>query len=390
VSLHGLVRAKHLNGRDGIVISGFDRKTQERVAVRIVPLGDEKTKDARIKPENLSLHRACEVKITTNEGKGDKCPVCINEMDVEDWTGKVRSRMVCCGKSICSSCNGYRMDKDKEFQLKLSESVEETKRLIAEGKRDEIDVNALQQLIHGQEQFRHTTNRCCLCRAEAPKSVREAAKLVRQRAEGLGGAKKWAWAQYSLGNKYQNGAGVSKDDSLAFYWFIQAAMTQTDGQTPNMSQAIGACYMAGLGVEQSTSEALKWLKAAAEAGHAVAMHAVGQIYEKKGNSAKVIEWWKKGAEAGHAGAQSDLAFCYENSVHGAKLDLEKAKHWLKKAAEQGNAIAQYNLGGLLLRTEGQSAFAEAKRLCALSAASGYQDAQNMLMALNDSNNVKIV
>ena len=42
VSLHGLVRAKHLNGRDGIVISAFDRKTQERVTVRIVPLGDEK------------------------------------------------------------------------------------------------------------------------------------------------------------------------------------------------------------------------------------------------------------------------------------------------------------------------------------------------------------
>lgn len=69
-----------------------------------------------------------------------------------------------------------------------------------------------------------------------------------------------AQAQYSLGNCYFYGFGVTKDQHEAVKWLRRAA---EQGHTAAQND-LGHCYYSGAGVERNEEEAERWWKKAAE------------------------------------------------------------------------------------------------------------------------------
>ena len=65
----------------------------------------------------------------------------------------------------------------------------------------------------------------------------------------------YAKAQYSLGNMYALGQGVTKDDAEAVNWLRKAAeQGYVDAQ-----YLLGTMYLIGRGVPKDGTEAVKWL-----------------------------------------------------------------------------------------------------------------------------------
>lgn len=139
---------------------------------------------------------------------------------------------------------------------------------------------------------------------------------------------------------------------------------------------LGNCYLLGKGVEQSETEAVKWLTKAAEQGNTDAMSLLGGLYIKYKNPAEPIldriwtefgayayktrntnpyknlrhynikenipegkMWLTKAAELGNPNAMLKLSF-----ICRRELQLEDGKKWLKKAAELDNIDAMFVLG----------------------------------------------
>ena len=68
--------------------------------------------------------------------------------------------------------------------------------------------------------------------------------------------------------------------------------------------SLGALYLAGQGVEQSTAQALRWYRLAAEQGYAIAQHNLGSIYITgryiPQNFEVGAKWLRRAAEQGYA------------------------------------------------------------------------------------------
>jgi TPR repeat protein len=95
-----------------------------------------------------------------------------------------------------------------------------------------------------------------------------------------------------------------------------------------------------------TTEAVTWLRKAAEQGYVPAQNTLGFKYdfgsEVPKDAAQAAYWYRKAAEQGDADAQSSLGSLYEFGTGVAK-DYAEAVKWYRKAAEQGNAEAQVSL-----------------------------------------------
>ena len=303
----------------------------------------------------------------------NKCHRCLEAMAPLSWRGNERYRLVCCGNQLCASCWTAALSRREELSRRVNE-------LRAKPKAS-VDPASVQELKWELER----SDTCDLCRSPAPHSPEASAAAVRAHAE-----KGKAWAMYMLGNKYETGSGVPKDHVAAFRWFEKAA---THAQPhPNAAQGLGALYLAGAGSSRlfgpNYKQALRWLRPAAEAGHATAMHNLGQMFSEglgvRRSAEDAAKWWLKGAEAGSHQCQSDIGCCYETGIGVAKSD-EEAMRWFLASAEQGNATAQYNLGGVLFRTGQATArpamLREALEWCRKSAAQGNPDAMHMLRQL---------
>ena len=69
------------------------------------------------------------------------------------------------------------------------------------------------------------------------------------------------------------------------------------------------------------------------------------------NQVEAVKWLRKAAEAGHAEAQFQLSRAYWKG-EGVGSDPEKAATWAKAAAEQGNPGASYTYGAMLINGQG--------------------------------------
>jgi len=104
----------------------------------------------------------------------------------------------------------------------------------------------------------------------------------------------------------------------------------------NVTQA--CCYRYGRGVPQDNSEAVGWLRKAAEQGLALAQcdladaYRLGQGIPK--DFAAAAGWYEKAAEQSHAVAQNNIGICYERGL-GVSRDLVQAYKWLRLAADEG-------------------------------------------------------
>lgn len=116
-------------------------------------------------------------------------------------------------------------------------------------------------------------------------------------------------SQVILGRLYKTGAGVSKNDQSAVYWFHKAAEHGDAGAQNDLGWL---CSM-GRGVSKDNQ--------------------------------KAVYWYQKAAEQGLAEAQFNLGLMYAGGI-GVTQDNTTAKYWYRKAAEQGDMDAEATLRNL--------------------------------------------
>ncbi len=164
---------------------------------------------------------------------------------------------------------------------------------------------------------------------------------LRQHAENCGNA------CFLLGIAYETGTHVPKDKALAARWYGEAMEL---GYEQARSYYRNAAYEVGEKLNQSAehvSEAMYWIRAAAEQGHAAAQCALGAYYAEraagKDDLNEAIAWYRRSAEQGYALAQYNLGWCYLYG-EGVPADAKVAASWFRKAANQGDDMSQYYLG----------------------------------------------
>ena len=193
------------------------------------------------------------------EEEEDVCPVCIEPLQKDS---KKFTRNACCGKGMHFWC--------------------------FEG----IKVSSLS--------YEQKTS-CPLCRTKFPKSDEERIELLRPWVE-----KGKAWAQSSLGQRYERGLGVDQSYQQARE-LHELAANQGDAGS---QFALGVMYRKGQGVDQSYERAAKYYEAAARQGKASAQLNLGILYVTgrgvKQSDETACAWFMKAAEQGNEGAIRNL------------------------------------------------------------------------------------
>ena len=150
-------------------------------------------------------------------------------------------------------------------------------------------------------------------------------------------------AQIELGKRYFEGRGVSANEAEAVVWYRKAA----DKGNTEAQLELGDRYFEGRGVEQKYSTAAEWYRKAAEQGIARAQYQLGLMYSQgqgvERNYVETAEWYRKAAEQGSKEAQRSLAGLFEYGK-GVGQSYAEAEKWYLKAAGQGSKEAQYSLG----------------------------------------------
>ncbi|WP_306118760.1 MULTISPECIES: sel1 repeat family protein [unclassified Roseitalea] len=152
-------------------------------------------------------------------------------------------------------------------------------------------------------------------------------------------------AQLLLAEIYSRGLGVAVDEAEATRWYAQAAR-----QGEPEAQFRYALIL--LRDDEDSPEARTLMKAAAEAGNAMAMfnHAQLSLADRPGPSGQneAFAYFLEAAEKGIADAQYAVAQYYAQGRPPALGDEAEARTWLRRAAEQGFDAAQFELGGMML------------------------------------------
>ncbi len=157
--------------------------------------------------------------------------------------------------------------------------------------------------------------------------------------------------------------------------------------------ALGELYVSGKGTDRNAPEAAKWYRLAAEQGHVDAQVTLGWMFNAgtgvPQDFSEAIKWFRLAAEQGHPGAQNNLGVLYRQG-RGDQNDIEKAVGWFQKAADQGMAPAQYALGQMYLNGEGlEQSVVKAVEWYTRAAAQGLLEAQADLGYLYASREDKV-
>jgi len=165
----------------------------------------------------------------------------------------------------------------------------------------------------------------------------EAANLFRQAAErGL------PRAQRSLGELYQFGQGVTKDEVEAVKWYRKAA----DKGDAKAQSDLGSMYFSGLGgLKKNEKEALKWFKKAAEQGDVSGQLSLAAMHIAR-DPGESVKWFRAAAEQGSGPAQFSLGSIYEGRLPGIAANRAEAMVWYTKALQQGYEEARKPLEAL--------------------------------------------
>jgi TPR repeat protein len=150
------------------------------------------------------------------------------------------------------------------------------------------------------------------------------------------------YVAYILGDCYQKGWGVEKDEEKGFeYYKIAAESGYSLGEN-----AVAVCYDNGQGVSQSYEDAVSWFMKAAEQGNAIAQFILGWCYKNgRGVSQSdedAVSWYRKAAEQSYARAQCNLGECYEKG-QGVPQDRARAIELYRLSAKQDWPFAIYKL-----------------------------------------------
>jgi uncharacterized protein len=178
---------------------------------------------------------------------------------------------------------------------------------------------------------------------QAAKLTPEQFRLVLQQAE-QGDVE----AEMLISAAYQQGIGVEKSLREGLLWMQRAA----EHGAPEGQQRLSALYRRGTEFfAPDMQKHLTWTRRAAEQGHIVAMHNLGNYYLE--GISKVLPkdvtqgelWLTRSAEAGFPNALYLLGAFYMNGRYRTP-DLEKAEFWLRKGSERGHVLALITLARL--------------------------------------------
>lgn len=126
---------------------------------------------------------------------------------------------------------------------------------------------------------------------------------------------------------------IPKSESF-LKWYLRAAALG-DGRS---AARVGEAYQKGQGVPKNDTTALEWFHKAQDLGHAGACWDIGNAYRfGRGvdkNLGKAFEWYRKGAELGHALSMDAVADRYLYG-EGVPKDANEAIAWYRKALKAG-------------------------------------------------------
>lgn len=154
-------------------------------------------------------------------------------------------------------------------------------------------------------------------------------------------------AQYNIGHMYEDGLGVARNLSEAAKWWRRAAYA---GHPPSQVK-LGGLYAQGAGgLRKDTAEAAQLFRSAAERGYSSGQYLFGLMqYHGEGglrkNLPEAAKWMRLAAEQNHVPAQRMLGLMHRDG-EGVDRDMAEAEAWLNRAAELGDAQAKQALGTL--------------------------------------------
>lgn len=125
-------------------------------------------------------------------------------------------------------------------------------------------------------------------------------------------------AQNNLGNLYEQGLGVAKNEVQAAYWYRRAA----DQSEPRAQHSLGAMYLLGRGVSKDLDKGLRWLQRSAVQGHAAACADLANLYWQgevlPRNKTRALAWWLVAAGSGD-GKSADLSSEAKRQMRKAEI-----------------------------------------------------------------------
>jgi TPR repeat protein len=148
-------------------------------------------------------------------------------------------------------------------------------------------------------------------------------------------------AQRSLGQMYDSGRGVAKDDAQATMWYLKAAEQGNAGA----QNRLGMKYIYGL--KSSPADVvvgLSWFEKAAYQGDVDAQRTLGELHESgdfgvpRGH-AQAVAWFRKAAKQGDVRSMLKLI-----GFSASAGDYAEASIWSRKLAELGDGVGQYTIG----------------------------------------------
>jgi len=97
--------------------------------------------------------------------------------------------------------------------------------------------------------------------------------------------------------------------------------------------SLGNCYQNGIGVEKNETRAFEYYEKSAEKGFSMAQNTLGSLYEIgkyiEKDLEKAIYWYNQAAKNGNEMAQFNLGICYQNGI-GVEKDETKAFEYRPK------------------------------------------------------------
>jgi TPR repeat protein len=181
-------------------------------------------------------------------------------------------------------------------------------------------------------------------------------------------------AMYSTAVCYQMGKGTTGNPALAARWFKESADRGCD---------IAMCKYAGCLREQKNfSEALEYIKKAADLQFPRAYSVLGQMYELGEGVTKscdeAAKWYQLAADRGDPTGMAFLGDMFQNGK-GVPKDYRQAMYWYRMAADRGHMWAATQLGIMLIEGRGvERNPAEARQWFQLAADAGELEARRWL------------
>jgi hypothetical protein len=217
---------------------------------------------------------------------GGRCPICLEEWDVND-PGMLR---VCCCRKVCKSCE------------------------------DKIGLEA-----------------CPLCRIPRAENAAENLARLRRHVEN-----EVPEAITFLGDAYRGGRlGLVKSDKKAAKIYRRAVELGDVGAIVNL----GYAYDTGSGVKLDKKKAERLYRTAADRGDAYAQEKLAFLLDAEEKHEEAFRYYALAADQGDTNGEFNLGCCYRHG-EGTELDLGKARHWFERAAAKGDEGAIEQLADL--------------------------------------------